>query len=137
VVVDLVAAAAAVTLVGAASTAVVGSILADKSQVELAPGEVASASVERASDVVFRTLKAQDPGFLRLGIRRTRSPSSMVLANKRRGLQSQGSRISALEAFATTSYRVMMRTGMVTGTGGMLTLIMVASLCLSTAFGVD
>jgi hypothetical protein len=83
VVVDLVL-AAAVTLVGAVSTAVVGSMLADKSQVELAPGEVASASVERASEVVFRTLKAQDRAFLRLGVRRTRSPSSMVLAHKLR-----------------------------------------------------
>jgi hypothetical protein len=81
VVVDLVV-AAAVTLVGAVSTAVVGSMLADKSQVELAPGEVASASVARASEVVFRTLKAQGPVFLRLGIRRTRSPSSMVLEHK-------------------------------------------------------
>jgi hypothetical protein len=109
VVVDLVV-AAAVTLVGAASKAVVGSMLADKSQAELAAVEVASASVERASEVVFRTLKAQDPAFLRLGIRRARSPSLMVLAHKLRVRrshklrvrQSQGSRISACPAFAIT-----------------------------------
>jgi hypothetical protein len=81
VVVDLVV-AAAVTLVGAASKAVVGSMLADKSQVELAPGEVASASVERASEVVFRTLRAQDLVSLRLAIHRMRSLSSIVLTHK-------------------------------------------------------
>jgi hypothetical protein len=77
-------------------------MLADKLQVVLAPGEVASALGACAAEVVFRTLKAQDPAFLRLGIRRTRSPSSMLLAYKLRVQLSQGSRISAPLALETT-----------------------------------
>jgi hypothetical protein len=101
VVVDLLV-VAAVTLLGAAFRAVVGFMLADKSQVELAPGEVVSASVERASEVVFRTLKAQDPDFLRLGILRTCSLSPVLPTHKFRIRLSQGSRISAPLTLETT-----------------------------------
>jgi len=59
----------------AADFKAVASMVADKSQVVLVPAVVASASVERGSEAGFRTLKAQDPAFLRLGVRRTRSPS--------------------------------------------------------------
>jgi hypothetical protein len=79
-VVDLVV---AVTPVVAVSKAV-ASMVADKSQVVLAPAVEASALVERASEVVFRTLKGQDPAFLRLGILRTRSLSVTALVNKPR-----------------------------------------------------
>jgi hypothetical protein len=102
VVVDLVV-AVAVTLVGADSRAVVvGSILADKPQVELAPGEVASASGERASEVALGTLRGQDLVSRRLGIHRMHRLRLMVLAHKLRVRQSQGSRISACPAFAIT-----------------------------------
>jgi hypothetical protein len=101
VVVDLVV-AAAVILVGAASRAVVDFMLVDKLQVELAPAEVASASGECAAEAVSRTLKAQDPDFLRLGIRRTCSLSPVLPTHKFRVRLSQGSRISAPLALEIT-----------------------------------
>jgi hypothetical protein len=44
---------------------------------ESGTAEVASASVERASQVAFRTLPVEDPGFLHLGIRHLGSLSMM------------------------------------------------------------
>jgi hypothetical protein len=107
------------------------------SQVELAPAEVASALAECAPEVVLRPLKARDPASLRLGIHRTQSARSVALAHKVRGRRSQGSRISGSLTFVITSSRSMMRTGTTTGTDGMFTLTMAASLCLSAGFGVD
>src|SRR6266496_1734085 len=94
----------------AADFKAVASMVADKSQVVLVPAVVASASVERGSEAGFRTLKAQDPAFLRLGVRRTRSPRSMLLAHKLRLRQLQGGRISAPSMLATILWRVMMQT---------------------------
>jgi hypothetical protein len=101
VVVDLVV-AAAVTLVGAASRAAVGSMLADKLQVVLAPAEVASALGACAAEAVSPTLRALDPDFLRLGVLRTRSLSPVLPRHKFRVQLSQGSRISAPLALETT-----------------------------------
>jgi hypothetical protein len=49
----------------------VGSMVADKSHMELAAVEVASALAECACQMVFRTLRARDPGSPRLGTHRT------------------------------------------------------------------
>jgi hypothetical protein len=132
VVVDLVVGATA----AAVSTAV-AFMVADKLQVVLAPVEGASALVEREPKVVLRTLKARDHASHRLGIRRTHSLSSMVPGHKLRAEHSPGSRISVSRALETTLWRGMTRTGTTTGTDGMLTLTMVASLSLSTGFGAD
>ena len=61
---------------GAAVSKQVGSMVADKSHMELAAMElaaveVASALAECACQMVFRTLRARDPGSPRLGTHRT------------------------------------------------------------------
>jgi hypothetical protein len=96
------AVAAAVTLVVVVSK-VVGSTLVDKSQVVLAPVEVALALVERGSEAGFRALKAQDPAFLRLDVLRAHSLSPVLLTHKFRVQPSEGSRISAFPGFGITS----------------------------------
>jgi hypothetical protein len=48
-----------------------GSMVADKSHMELGAAEVASALAECACQMVFRTLRARDPGSPRLGTHRT------------------------------------------------------------------
>ena len=128
---------AVVVSTGVAASKQVGSMAADKSHMELAAVEVASALAECACQMVFRTLRARDPGSPRLGTHRTHNNRWVALVHKRRVRKSQGSRISASLVFAITSSRGMIRTGTTTGTGGMFTLTMVASLCLSTGFGAD
>ena len=49
----------------------VGSMVAAKSHMELAAAEVALALAECACQMVFRTLRARDPGSPRLGTHRT------------------------------------------------------------------
>ena len=56
---------------GVAASKQVGSMAADKSHMELAAVEVASALAECACQMVFRTLRARDPGSPRLGTHRT------------------------------------------------------------------
>jgi hypothetical protein len=99
VVVDLVA----VTLVVVVVSKAAGSMVTDKLQVVLAPAEVASALAACAAQVAPGTLRAQDLASRRLGIHRMHSLNLMVLAHKLCVRQSQGSRIGAFQAFATTS----------------------------------
>ena len=58
---------AVVVSTGVAASKQVGSMVADKSHMELAAVEVASALAECACQMVFRTLRARDPGSPRLG----------------------------------------------------------------------
>ena len=62
---------AVVVSAGAAVSKQVVSMVADKSHMELAAVEVASALAECACQMVFRTLRARDPGSPRLGTHRT------------------------------------------------------------------
>src|SRR4029077_19739397 len=110
-------------------------MLTELSEAKLAIAEAVSALAECASRVVFRALKVQDHAFLHLGIHRTYNLRRAVLQLRVRRLQ--GNRISVSRTFATTSCRDMMRTGATTGTGGMPTLTIIASLFLSTGFGAD
>ena len=63
--------AVVVVSTGVAASKQVGSMVADKSHMELAAVEVASALAECACQMVFRTLRARDPGSPRLGTHRT------------------------------------------------------------------
>jgi len=105
-----------------------GFMVGDTLQAELAAAEAEWALAACAPELVFRTLRVQDLAFLRLGVHRTHRLSRMLLANKRRVQQSQGNRVRASPTFAITLWRGMMQTGTTTGTGGMPTLTMVASL---------
>jgi len=115
----------------------VGSMVADKSHMELAAAEVVSALAECACQMVFRALKALDPASLRLGIHPTHNLRSLALAHNLRARRPQGSWLSAFRALANTSPRSMTRTGTTIGTGAMFTLTMAASLYLSAGFGAD
>jgi hypothetical protein len=130
-------AVAVATSAGVVVSMAARSAVAYPSQAELVPAEAASALAECAVEVVLPPLKARDPASLRLGIHRTQNARSVALVHKLRVRRSQGSRISGSLAFVITSSRGMMRTGTTTGTGGMFTLTMAASLCLSTGFGAD
>jgi hypothetical protein len=139
--VEAVTLAVALVVVGVTSAAVLSmaarSAVAYPSQVELVPAEAASALAECAAKVVLRPLEARDPASLPLGIHRTQSTRWVALAHKVRVRRSQDSRISDFLTFVIMSSRGVMRTGTTTGTDGMFTLTMAASLCLSTGFGVD
>jgi hypothetical protein len=62
---------AVVVSTAVAASKQVGSMVADKSHMELAAAEVASALAECACQMVFRILRARDRASPRLGIHRT------------------------------------------------------------------
>ena len=62
---------AVVVSTAVAASKQVGSMVADKSHMELAAAEVASALAECACQMVLRTLRARDRASPRLGIHRT------------------------------------------------------------------
>jgi len=74
----------------------VGSMVADKSHMELAAAEVVSALAECACQMVFRALKALDPASLRLGIHPTHNLRSLALAHNLRARRPQGSWLTSI-----------------------------------------
>jgi hypothetical protein len=83
---DLVVALMAVVVVTSVAQAskAVDSMVVDKSQLVLAPAEVALGLVGRASEVVPRTLKAPVRAFRPLDVHRMGRLSSTVVANNHR-----------------------------------------------------